>query len=138
MDTGFIMWSFQGKLLFRNPPKLDKFCQLLWRPRPPSLLTAEDIAVSTSMITKLQPLTGFEHMRRLTNKWGDVVSCSYLNTMFLSMEFVFGYFVNFFQSNFVTRVHVCIQGYMQETFCHCTMYRLQAEFYTCMSPSSIP
>ena len=50
MDTGFVMWSFQGKLLFRNPTKVDKFCQLLWRPRPPSLLTADDIAVRSILM----------------------------------------------------------------------------------------
>lgn len=39
MDTGYWMWSFQGKLLKRV--YLDNFCQLLWRPRPPTLLSAE-------------------------------------------------------------------------------------------------
>ena len=43
MDTGFYMWSFQGKPLYRSPAHLEKFCQFLWRPRPPSLLTEEDI-----------------------------------------------------------------------------------------------
>lgn len=42
MDTGFIMWSFQGNVLYRNPIQIEKFCQLLWRPRPPTLLTKED------------------------------------------------------------------------------------------------
>ncbi|XP_065899140.1 eukaryotic translation initiation factor 3 subunit B-like [Dysidea avara] len=43
MDTGFIVWSFQGRQLYKNPVTLDKFCQLLWRPRPLTLLSAEDI-----------------------------------------------------------------------------------------------
>lgn len=42
MDTGYIVWSFQGKLLYRSSG-MDKFCQLFWRPRPPSLLTEEDL-----------------------------------------------------------------------------------------------
>ena len=44
MDTGYIVWSFQGKLLYRSSG-MDKFCQLFWRPRPPSLLTEEDLKV---------------------------------------------------------------------------------------------
>lgn len=45
MDTGFIVWSFQGRLLHRSPRTMEKFCQFLWRPRPPSLLSEEDIKV---------------------------------------------------------------------------------------------
>lgn len=45
IDTGFIVWSFQGKLLYRSPRTMERFCQLLWRPRPPSLLTEEDFKV---------------------------------------------------------------------------------------------
>ena len=44
-DTGFTVWSFQGKLLYKHPVIMDKFCQFLWRPRPPSLLTEEDMQV---------------------------------------------------------------------------------------------
>lgn len=39
MENGFNMWSFNGKLLYRVPR--DRFFQFLWRPRPPTLLTAE-------------------------------------------------------------------------------------------------
>ena len=45
MDTGFIVWSFQGRQLYKNPMVIDKFCQLLWRPRPPTLLTDEHLKV---------------------------------------------------------------------------------------------
>ncbi|KAK8730659.1 hypothetical protein OTU49_007860, partial [Cherax quadricarinatus] len=41
VDNAYWLWSFQGKILKRQT--VDKFCQLLWRPRPPSLLTAQDI-----------------------------------------------------------------------------------------------
>lgn len=40
-DTGYYMWSFQGKLLQRE--LRDKFYQLLWRPRPPTLLSKPQI-----------------------------------------------------------------------------------------------
>lgn len=36
---GYWIWSFQGKILKRV--NLDNFAQLLWRPRPPTLLSAE-------------------------------------------------------------------------------------------------
>ncbi|XP_008786288.2 eukaryotic translation initiation factor 3 subunit B-like [Phoenix dactylifera] len=39
MENGFHIWSFNGKLLYRIPK--DHFYQFLWRPRPPSLLSAE-------------------------------------------------------------------------------------------------
>lgn len=43
VDNGYYIWSFQGKLLQRHA--LDQFCQLLWRPRPPSLLSEDDMKV---------------------------------------------------------------------------------------------
>ncbi|KAJ6829022.1 eukaryotic translation initiation factor 3 subunit B-like [Iris pallida] len=39
MENGFHIWSFNGKLLYRIPK--DHFYQFLWRPRPPSFLSAE-------------------------------------------------------------------------------------------------
>lgn len=41
VDNAYWLWSFQGKILKRF--QLDRFCQLLWRPRPPSLLSQKDI-----------------------------------------------------------------------------------------------
>ncbi|KAL1116208.1 hypothetical protein AAG570_005703 [Ranatra chinensis] len=38
-DTGYWIWTFQGRILSRN--NMPKFCQLLWRPRPPTLLSVE-------------------------------------------------------------------------------------------------
>ena len=35
------MWSFQGKILKRVA--LDKFCQLQWRPRPPTLMSSQQL-----------------------------------------------------------------------------------------------
>ncbi|KAG8391425.1 hypothetical protein BUALT_Bualt01G0186500 [Buddleja alternifolia] len=39
MENGFNVWSFNGKLLYRILK--DHFFQFLWRPRPPSFLSAE-------------------------------------------------------------------------------------------------
>lgn len=39
VDTGYWMWSFQGKIVRRN--NVEGFCNFLWRPRPPSLLSTE-------------------------------------------------------------------------------------------------
>lgn len=41
VDNAYWIWSFQGKILRRI--QTDRFCQLLWRPRPPSLLPPEKI-----------------------------------------------------------------------------------------------
>lgn len=54
MDTGFIVWSFQGRQLYRNPVVIDKFCQLLWRPRPPTLLTDDHIKVCNFVYLHIQ------------------------------------------------------------------------------------
>ncbi|XP_071954537.1 eukaryotic translation initiation factor 3 subunit B-like [Antedon mediterranea] len=41
VDNAYWMWSFQGKVLQKCTT--DRFCQLLWRPRPPPVLTEEQI-----------------------------------------------------------------------------------------------
>ncbi|XP_060116568.1 eukaryotic translation initiation factor 3 subunit B [Heteronotia binoei] len=41
VDNAFWLWTFQGRLLQKN--NKDRFCQLLWRPRPPTLLTQDQI-----------------------------------------------------------------------------------------------
>ncbi|SCV70944.1 BQ2448_3706 [Microbotryum intermedium] len=40
MEPGYVIWDFKGVELARA--KVDKFKQLLWRPRPPTLLSKED------------------------------------------------------------------------------------------------
>ncbi|KAL7638761.1 UNVERIFIED_CONTAM: hypothetical protein RMT77_010294 [Armadillidium vulgare] len=40
VDNAYWLWSFQGKILSRHT--IEKFCQLLWRPRPLSLVTNKD------------------------------------------------------------------------------------------------
>ncbi|XP_058013085.1 eukaryotic translation initiation factor 3 subunit B [Ahaetulla prasina] len=41
VDNAYWLWTFQGRLLQKN--NKDRFCQLLWRPRPPTLLTQDQI-----------------------------------------------------------------------------------------------
>jgi len=41
VDNAYWMWNFQGKVLKRS--QVEKFCQLVWRPRPPSLLSKEQM-----------------------------------------------------------------------------------------------
>jgi translation initiation factor 3 subunit B len=41
VDNAYWIWSFQGKLLKRF--QTEKFCQFLWRPRPPSFLNLKQI-----------------------------------------------------------------------------------------------
>lgn len=41
VDNAFWLWNFQGKILKRS--SVEKFCQLVWRPRPPTLLPKEQI-----------------------------------------------------------------------------------------------
>ncbi|GAA5963266.1 hypothetical protein JCM3765_005781 [Sporobolomyces pararoseus] len=40
MEAGFTIWDFKGQLVQEN--KLDRFKQLLWRPRPPTLLSRDE------------------------------------------------------------------------------------------------
>ena len=39
VDNAYWLWNFQGKILKRS--SVEKFCQLVWRPRPQSLLSKE-------------------------------------------------------------------------------------------------
>merc|ERR1712113_1101340 len=41
VDNAYWLWNFQGKILKRS--SVEKFCQLVWRPRPPTLLSKEQI-----------------------------------------------------------------------------------------------
>lgn len=41
-DNAYWVWSFNGRLIRKQP--MAGFCQFLWRPRPPTLLSAEKIA----------------------------------------------------------------------------------------------
>lgn len=54
LENGYCLWSFQGRLI--QKVLKDKFYQLLWRPRPPSLLPEEkekEIRKNIGQIAKL-------------------------------------------------------------------------------------
>ena len=40
-DNAYWIWSFQGRLLRKQP--LERLCQFLWRPRPQTLLSEDKI-----------------------------------------------------------------------------------------------
>lgn len=40
MENGYRLWTFSGQILKESP--VEKFKQLLWRPRPPTLLSREE------------------------------------------------------------------------------------------------
>lgn len=46
VDNAYWLWTFQGRLLQKN--NKDRFCQLLWRPRPATLLSEDQIKVACS------------------------------------------------------------------------------------------
>lgn len=42
-DTGYIIWDFKGQILLKK--NVDHFKQFCWRPRPPTLLSKEEMKV---------------------------------------------------------------------------------------------
>ena len=61
MDNAYWLWSFQGRILKRVA--LDKFCQLQWRPRPPTLLSGQQVKDIKKTLKKFS--TQFEVKDRL-------------------------------------------------------------------------
>lgn len=67
VDNAFWLWNFQGKLLYKQP--MEKFCQLLWRPRTPSLLSKDKVKVTFLRLTinySFIPRYWFWHCRAAT------------------------------------------------------------------------
>uniref|UniRef100_A0A673NIX5 Eukaryotic translation initiation factor 3 subunit B n=1 Tax=Sinocyclocheilus rhinocerous TaxID=307959 RepID=A0A673NIX5_9TELE len=62
VDNAFWLWTFQGRLLQKT--NKERFCQLLWRPRPPSLLTQEQIKLIKKDLKKYSKI--FEQKDRLS------------------------------------------------------------------------
>ncbi|RDD37506.1 Eukaryotic translation initiation factor 3 subunit B [Trichoplax sp. H2] len=52
MDAGYTAWSFQGKCLRQE--QIDNFGIISWRPRPPTLLSAEEISRIKKDLKKYQ------------------------------------------------------------------------------------
>uniref|UniRef100_A0A7N8YIA2 Eukaryotic translation initiation factor 3 subunit B n=1 Tax=Mastacembelus armatus TaxID=205130 RepID=A0A7N8YIA2_9TELE len=62
VDNAYWLWTFQGRLLQKN--NKDRFCQLLWRPRPPTLLSVEQIKMIKKDLKKYSKI--FEQKDRLS------------------------------------------------------------------------
>uniref|UniRef100_A0A5F8AGL6 Eukaryotic translation initiation factor 3 subunit B n=1 Tax=Macaca mulatta TaxID=9544 RepID=A0A5F8AGL6_MACMU len=62
VDNAYWLWTFQGRLLQKN--NKDRFCQLLWRPRPPTLLSQEQIKQIKKDLKKYSKI--FEQKDRLS------------------------------------------------------------------------
>ena len=53
VDNAYWIWNFQGKII--KKATVDKFCQLTWRPRPPTLLSKEQLKdVKKNLKNKIQ------------------------------------------------------------------------------------
>ncbi|KTG47803.1 hypothetical protein cypCar_00018043 [Cyprinus carpio] len=62
VDNAYWPWTFQGHLLQKN--NKDRFCQLLWRPCPPTLLSQEQIKAIKKDLKKYSEI--FEQKDRLS------------------------------------------------------------------------
>ncbi|XKL67161.1 hypothetical protein PGB90_010581 [Kerria lacca] len=72
MDTGFWMWSFQGKVLKRN--NSNTFCEFKWRPRPLTLLSESKLKDIKKSLKKKYTVQFEQKDRiRLTKASKDVV-----------------------------------------------------------------
>lgn len=70
-DTGYYLWSFQGKILRRT--MLKNFVQFLWRPRPPSLLSEEQLKEIKNNLKKYYPQFESKDRMRLTRASKELV-----------------------------------------------------------------
>jgi len=65
VDNGYWLWNFQGVLQHKQP--LEKFCQLQWRPRPPSLITETKVKeIKKNFKTWAQKFETEDSMRKMT------------------------------------------------------------------------
>merc|ERR1711868_85970 len=62
VDNGYWIFNFQGKLIHKQP--LPQFCQLQWRPRPPTLLDDATIKNVKKNIKKYYPTFALEDKMR--------------------------------------------------------------------------
>lgn len=61
VDNAYWLWTFQGRLLQKN--NKDRFCQLLWRPRPATLLSEDQIKVVCSTDMPVDVVLVYMHAR---------------------------------------------------------------------------
>nr|XP_003702862.1 PREDICTED: eukaryotic translation initiation factor 3 subunit B [Megachile rotundata]XP_012139853.1 PREDICTED: eukaryotic translation initiation factor 3 subunit B [Megachile rotundata]XP_012139854.1 PREDICTED: eukaryotic translation initiation factor 3 subunit B [Megachile rotundata] len=71
VDNGYWIWTFQGRILKRV--NLNQFNQLLWRPRPPTLLTAEQIKEIKKNLKKYSAQFESKDRMRLTRASKELI-----------------------------------------------------------------
>ena len=71
VDNGYWIWTFQGRILKRV--NLNAFNQLLWRPRPPTLLTAEQIKEIKKNLKKYSAQFESKDRMRLTRASKELI-----------------------------------------------------------------
>jgi len=65
VDNAFWVWNFQGNLVAKQP--MERFCQLMWRPRPPSLLPDKQVKeIKRNFKTWAQKFETEDAMRKMT------------------------------------------------------------------------
>merc|ERR1712045_689556 len=72
VDNAYWMWNFQGKILKRST--VDKFCQLVWRPRPPTLLTKEGLKEIKKNLKKYSEQFNAKDKMRLSKASKELVA----------------------------------------------------------------
>eukprot|EP00795_Rhopilema_esculentum_P009002 gene9002-16644_t len=71
VDNAFNIWSFQGRLL--QTQAMDQLCQFLWRPKPPSLLSDEDIKDLKKNFKKYQKMFEAEDIMKDTEASKEIL-----------------------------------------------------------------
>ena len=86
VDNAYWIWSFQGKLIMKQ--QLERFCQLLWRPRPATLLKPHQLKNLKKNMKKYS--TQFELKDRMSQSKASKVNIFILisqkNNMFRCKE----------------------------------------------------
>ncbi|XP_074598834.1 eukaryotic translation initiation factor 3 subunit b [Brevipalpus obovatus] len=70
-DNGYYLWSFTGRLIRKHT--IDRFCQLLWRPRPKTLLTEEKIKEIKKNLKKYSSRFDVEDKEMLSRVSKDIL-----------------------------------------------------------------
>ena len=76
VDNGYNIWSFQGKLLQRH--SITQFCQMLWRPRPPTLLSDDQVTVCLTSFGDVMTVTSHDVIFIVLLAVYNVIKCDVL------------------------------------------------------------
>jgi len=70
-DNSYWLWSFQGKVLMRTTK--ERFCQLIWRPRPPTLLPPKKITEIRKNLKKYSVQFDLEDKKRSSRESKELI-----------------------------------------------------------------